>query len=219
MGASQTYITDWYQLSQEELEISSKNEIELALFPLNTVLFPSACLPLRIFEPRYVDLIGSCMRDGSTFGVIGISQGVEAGGPAETHSLGTHARIVDFDQGADGLLNIVVRGESRFELYSTHLRDNGLLIGKIADLADVGRESVPEEYRELVELLAEISTKSPLSQFTKTTPESASELAYGLAQILPIAVSTKVELLALNDPLALLRRLSAELDSLRSKSS
>ena len=201
--------------SQGEPIISSPNEYELPLFPLHTVLFPSALLPLRIFEPRYVDLIGTCMRDSSTFGVVGISQGVEASGPAETHQLGTHARIVDFDQGADGLLNIVVQGERRFELDESQLQDNGLLVGKVADLPDVSIQSIPQQYRELVELLAEINAKSPQSKSPSEAAATASELAYGLAQILPIGISTKIELLALDDPLALLRRLSAEINQLR----
>jgi Lon protease-like protein len=182
------------------------------------VLFPSACLPLRIFEPRYVDLIGTCMRDASTFGIVGISQGVEAGGPAETHNLGTHARIVDFDQGADGLLNIVVQGGSRFELHSSHSQENGLLIGNVVNLPDLRSENVPQEYSELVDLLAEIDAKSPLLKPANGEPANSSDLAYGLAQILPIAISTKIELLALNDPLILLRRLSVELDQLRRSS-
>ena len=44
--------------------------MELSLFPLGTVLFPDGVLPLRIFEPRYVDMVGRCMREGVPFGVV-----------------------------------------------------------------------------------------------------------------------------------------------------
>ena len=54
---------------------------EIALFPLNTVLFPGGSLPLRIFEARYIDLVRHCMRTGSGFGIVLILEGVEAGGP------------------------------------------------------------------------------------------------------------------------------------------
>ena len=47
---------------------------ELPLFPLNTVLFPGGLLPLRIFEPRYLDMVGRCMREGADFGVVLISE-------------------------------------------------------------------------------------------------------------------------------------------------
>ena len=37
--------------------MSEQPEYDLPLFPLRTVLFPGGILPLRIFEPRYVDMI------------------------------------------------------------------------------------------------------------------------------------------------------------------
>ncbi len=34
--------------------------MELALFPLKTVLLPGNDLSLKIFEPRYTDMIAEC---------------------------------------------------------------------------------------------------------------------------------------------------------------
>ena len=79
---------------------------EMPLFPLNTVLFPGGLLPLRIFEPRYVDMVGRSMREGTPFGVIPIRSGPEAGGVVETAEIGTTVRIVDFSKLPDGLLGI-----------------------------------------------------------------------------------------------------------------
>jgi Lon protease-like protein len=42
----------------------------IPLFPLGTVLYPGGLLPLRIFEVRYLDMIGKCHRSGSPFGVV-----------------------------------------------------------------------------------------------------------------------------------------------------
>ena len=42
----------------------------LPLFPLQTVLFPGGLLPLKVFEARYLDLMGHCMRSGEPFGVV-----------------------------------------------------------------------------------------------------------------------------------------------------
>ena len=50
---------------------------ELPLFPLQTVLFPGGFLGLKVFEARYLDLIGSCMRERSPFGVVGLRSGTE----------------------------------------------------------------------------------------------------------------------------------------------
>ncbi len=54
--------------------------VVLPLFPLNTVLFPGGPLRLRIFEPRYLDMISRCMRENGSFGVALITEGREAGG-------------------------------------------------------------------------------------------------------------------------------------------
>ena len=52
---------------------------EIALFPLNTVLFPGGALPLRIFETRYIDMVSRCMKGAQGFGVCLIQEGHEAG--------------------------------------------------------------------------------------------------------------------------------------------
>ena len=53
--------------------------MEVPLFPLHTVLFPGGPLPLRIFEPRYVDMVSRCMKDDVPFGVVLIREGAEVG--------------------------------------------------------------------------------------------------------------------------------------------
>ena len=53
--------------------------MSLPLFPLNTVLFPGCILDLQIFEARYLDMIGRCMKQGGGFGVVCILDGEEVG--------------------------------------------------------------------------------------------------------------------------------------------
>ena len=108
--------------------------MRVPLFPLSTVLFPGGPLPLRIFEARYLDMIGRCMKDESPFGVVLIREGAEVG-QAETHDIGTLARIVDWYQGSDGLLGVTAVGEDRFQLLSTRKQADGLNIGAIEDIA------------------------------------------------------------------------------------
>ena len=50
---------------------------ELPLFPLQSVLFPDGLLPMRIFEVRYLDMIGKCHKAGTPFGVVCLTQGSE----------------------------------------------------------------------------------------------------------------------------------------------
>ena len=65
----------------------------IPLFPLKTVLFPRGCLPLRIFEPRYLDMISRCMKTGQGIGVVLIREGSEVGDAASTYDTGTLSEI------------------------------------------------------------------------------------------------------------------------------
>ena len=58
----------------------------LPLFPLGTVLYPGGFLPLRIFEVRYLDMIGKCHKTGAPFGVVSLTEGVEVRRPASPKS-------------------------------------------------------------------------------------------------------------------------------------
>jgi len=61
-------------------------------------------LPLRIFEARYLDMVSECLRKDTGFGICLIQAGQEAGEPAQYHEVGTLARITDWTQESDGLL-------------------------------------------------------------------------------------------------------------------
>ena len=95
---------------------------ELPLFPLSSVLFPGGTLSLRIFEPRYLDLVKRCGRSGEGFGICLILDGREAGAPAIPAALGTEAAIVDFAMTDDGLLGLTVQGRRRFHVERTRVK-------------------------------------------------------------------------------------------------
>ena len=86
----------------------------LGLFPLHAVLVPGAVLGLRVFEPRYLDLVRECGRDGTGFGICLILEGEEAGAAATPAAFGTEARIEDFGSDDSGTLTLRVRGHRRF---------------------------------------------------------------------------------------------------------
>jgi Lon protease-like protein len=90
----------------------------IPLFPLNTVLFPHAPLPLHIFEQRYRDMIGRCIDEQSPFGVVLIRSGLEVGGLAEPFDIGTTARISRVQRLPDGRMNLVAIGRSRFRIHA-----------------------------------------------------------------------------------------------------
>src|SRR5690606_15468277 len=102
----------------------------LPVLPLNTVLFPDGLLPLRVFEPRYLDLVAQCLRDDQCFVVSLITHGTETG-EAEFHPVGTTARIVDWDQGRDGILHIQAVGERRVRIAHSEMRRDGLYVAHV----------------------------------------------------------------------------------------
>ena len=97
-------------------QIPPEDLIELPLFPLNVVLFPGMQLPLHIFEERYKAMIGDCLEREEPFGIVLIKEGPEVGGPAEPFRVGTSARILKADHLEEGRMNILTRGDRRFQV-------------------------------------------------------------------------------------------------------
>ena len=52
----------------------------LPMFPLSSVIFPESLFTLRVFEPRYLELVKECVMTGRGFGVCLIAKGHEVGG-------------------------------------------------------------------------------------------------------------------------------------------
>ena len=133
---------------------NSPDLVELPLFPLNLVLFPGMRLPLHIFEERYKTMIGECIDSNSTFGVLLIKEGPEAGGTAEPFRVGTTARITQNTQLDGGRLNILTIGEKRFQLTEI-IKTTPFMLGNVQYLSETLGE-VPESL--IVEISEEYST-------------------------------------------------------------
>jgi len=88
----------------------------LPLFPLNTVLFPNAALPLQIFEERYKLMLRDCLQGDSSFGVVLIRSGSEVGEPSEPYSVGTVARITQVSDAGEGKIFVSAVGQQRFRI-------------------------------------------------------------------------------------------------------
>lgn len=86
------------------------------MFPLGTVLFPHAFLPLRIFEQRYRDLTRVCLDRDGEFGVVLIRQGSEVGGGDKRFDVGTVAKIVEAKEFEDGDWAVATVGTRRFRV-------------------------------------------------------------------------------------------------------
>ena len=127
----------------------------LSLFPLNTVLFPHAVMPLRIFEDRYKLMLQRCLDADSKFGVVLIKSGVEVGGPAETYLVGTMARIIDVQRSDNEQILITVVGDERFRI-ETLTQDLPYLEGHVSSVAeDLGPTISQNELEEVRVVAAE----------------------------------------------------------------
>jgi hypothetical protein len=165
---------------------------ELPLFPLNTVLLPGNTLSLKVFETRYLDMIAECMREDSTFGIILIYKGEETLGDTDIHSIGTTAKISDWQDRADGLLGVTALGLERFEIISTRNQDNGLTVGKVKILTEIAEVDIPEQFYYMLELLNHISAQEGK---IPDNNQSFSAMMYRLIYQLPLDTNLKQRLL------------------------
>jgi len=108
------------------------------MFPLSTVLFPFAALPLHIFESRYRAMTEECMAGDRTFGVVLIERGSEVGGGDLRVSVGTVAHIEEAARLADGRWVMVVEGRQRIRV-ADWLPEDPYPVATVEDLERVPR--------------------------------------------------------------------------------
>ena len=182
----------------------------LPLFPLGTVLFPGGRLSLRIFEPRYLDLVRDCTRNDHGFGVSLILAGREVGEPALPAAVGCEARIVDFAATDDGLLAITVEGARRFHVARTRVRDNGLLLGDVDWLPERVPMRVRPEHSLLSTVLARLCERAGRA-CSKVELDDAEWVGWRLGEWLPLTHAQRQGLLQEDDPHQRLQRLVEQL--------
>jgi len=174
----------------------------LPLFPLNTVLFPGCTLDLQIFEARYLDMIGRCMKQGEGFGVVSIVDGRETGLAAHQHAvLGCEARIVDFQQQDNGLLGIRVQGARRFRVDSSEVLRDQLIVGQVQWLEEQPERPLEDEHEDLSALLTALAEHPMVAALDMTQGANGQQsLSYQLAYLLPFTDQDKLKLLRIDDP-------------------
>jgi Lon protease-like protein len=174
---------------------------ELPLFPLHTVLLPGGPLQLQIFEPRYVDMVGRCMRTGTAFGVVRIIEGSEAGAVSDTATTGTSARIIDFHTLSNGLLGLLCLGEQVFRLRSRSSQPDGLVMGQVSWQAPHASVPVAPQFADLVTALREVLPRLPPTYaHIPRNFEDAEWVSYRLLELLPLTAEQRQHSLEAHDP-------------------
>ena len=186
---------------------------ELSLFPLSGVLMPFGRMPLQIFEQRYLDLVRDTMKSDSAFGVVWIRRGAEVAQRGEASpqlgDYGTTARIVDWDQLPNGLLGVTIQGGQRFDLKSTGVRANGLVVGQVALRPAPQPAPVVPQWQSLLDILHSLETHPHVQRMAlQLDYGDAWQVACTLIQLLPLEEALKYRLLGIDS----IEALMAELD-------
>ena len=191
--------------------------MSLPLFPLNTVLFPGCNLDLQIFEARYLDMIGRCMKQNGGFGVVAIVEGEEVGDAPERYSLvGCEAHIKDWKQQSNGLLGIRVEGGRRFRVLSANVQTDQLTVAEVEWLDEQPNQPLTKEHDDLAALLEALSMHPMVSALEMGGEVNGQqELACQLAYLLPFERDQKQVLLEMNDPTVRLARIQVLLEQLQ----
>jgi uncharacterized protein len=178
----------------------------LPLFPLKTVLFPGGVLPLKVFEQRYVTMTKACLKDDRAFGVCLLTQGDEVAGAAGPGAaiafapIGTRARITAWDMPQLGILHLRTEGLTRFQVQSHATAEDGLVVGKITDLAPEPEIALPAAFKPLSNLLELLINRVGKENFPAALRlTDASWVGYRLAEILPLPLAIKQSMLEIND--------------------
>jgi Lon protease-like protein len=170
----------------------------IPLFPLNVVLFPGMPLPLRVFEPRYQEMVRVCRESDRLFGVCLIRSGEEVGGPADPCSVGTTCEILSVTPLGEGRMNLVTVGRKRFKILSL-FQERPYLEAEIGFLPDDepgDLRTLPLQVREAavryVNGLFALAGEEPQAL---TLPDDPEELSHFVGAVLQVAATVRQELL------------------------
>ena len=180
----------------------------LPLFPLQSVLFPGGLLMLKVFEARYLDLVTQCLRSGSPFGVVCLRQGSEVGRttrPVLFETMGVQARIDEVDGEQAGILKVRCIGLERFRLEGTPTQlPGGLWQSAVSPVEPDARRmpgpAVFETVKALSNAIASLRERGPLPFAEPFRLDDAGWVANRWCELLPIPLSAKQKLMALEDP-------------------
>jgi Lon protease-like protein len=176
----------------------------LPLFPLGTVLFPGALLPLHVFEPRYRVLVEDLLAapEPRRFAIVAIREGHEVGADAlrATYDVGCVAEVVEVQPAADRRYALLVLGGPRCRLLELdrarpYLQAEVELLDEptgddaaLATAAARARDAFAAYHRIL-----------PRGEGPADLPGDATALSYALAARLLVALPERQALLAAAD--------------------
>lgn len=187
------------------------------MFPLSTVLFPHAALPLHVFEPRYQALVADCLAGRGEFGVVLIERGSEVGGGDSRHGVGTIARMELASPLPQGRWMLMTRGTRRLRV-AEWLPDDPYPMAMVEELApgddgaDEGLlERATASVRRARALLSELGETPPMGTAVELG-EDLDAAAWRLCALCPVTAHDGQRLLETEGTAERLRLVSSLAD-------
>jgi uncharacterized protein len=156
-----------------------------------------------------MDMAKRCLKEGTPFGVCLITQGREVGEPAIPAPVGTLARIAQWDMPQLGLLHVLALGELRFRILERRVQPDALGVARIEMISEETDEPVATAYAHCVRLLERLIARTPALFAEPYRLDSSAWVSARLAELLPLPLELKQELLELGSGELRLERISA----------
>jgi Lon protease-like protein len=166
---------------------------EIPLFPLpNVVLFPTALLPLHIFEPRYRAMVGDALESERLIGLVMLRPGWERDyeGAPSVYPVGCAGFITHADRLADGRYNILLRGLEKFRILQERRAREGVNTYRVARVESIVEEpasrpgspsgGLSDARRRLERLIAKRLQRTPDQTIPKDIADG--DLVHAIAQ-------------------------------------
>lgn len=162
----------------------------IPIFPLAIVVYPGEALNLHIFEPRYRQLVGDCMKGGKTFGIPSVVDG-------KVGELGTLVELTEVTKTYDnGEMDIRTKGLRVFRVLEWMPKtEDRLYDAAIVDYPPNEMEGNHELMRNLLEGLRRIHGLLELGKKLPERDEDAS--SYDVAHLAGLSLEQEYELLGL----------------------
>jgi uncharacterized protein len=208
------------------MALDDATQREIPLFPLETVLFSGGRLPLRLYDPRHLDMIARCLKRAHGFGVVLTRQfraaakapalREDAVARAGIFAIGTYATVVDFNPLDHGMLGIVCRGEAKFRVLDSFADATGQLLGSVRFLPEERPQALAAEHQPLLDVLRELMLQPSVQRLRLNVNfDDARSVSWRLAELLPLEPEIKQGLLQMNLPRERLTELARLVNHMR----
>lgn len=166
----------------------------LPIFPLGLVALPGSIQSLQIFEPRYINMIKTCMSENHGFVIVLQNNNADFG----ISKKGTYVEIIDFNNLPNGLLGITVKSENKVSIKNIYQLEDGLHVAEIKPEIDpeVDNQALIAEYPEIINILSQLVKHPKINELPiRVDFNSADSIAYHLAGLIPLSMSQRQNLL------------------------